>query len=86
MLFEAAHLAARRQHPLNPYRSRICTKQGYKKAVPAIAHRLTRMLYQMWREEEAFDATKLNVVAERRRYSKTYYWRMRKAEEQHAAA
>lgn len=86
MLCEAAHHAARRQNPLNPYWSRICTKQGYKKAVVAIAHRLARILYQMWRKREAFDVTKLNVVPEKRRRSKTYYWRMRKAEEQHGVA
>jgi transposase len=86
MLCEAAQHAARRQNPLNPYWARICTKQGYKKAVVAIAHRLARILYQMWRKRESFDVTKLNVVAERRRYSKIYYWRMRKAEEEHGVA
>jgi hypothetical protein len=86
MLCEAAQHAARRQNPLNPYWARICTKQGYKKAVVAIAHRLARILYQMWRKRESFDVTKLNVVAERRRSSKIYYWRMRKEEEQHGVA
>jgi transposase len=82
MLCEAAHQAASKRHPLNPYWSRICVTKGYKKAVVAIAHRLGRILYAMWRKEEDFDVTKLNVIRERRRCSKIYYWRMRKPEDQ----
>jgi transposase len=43
MLCEAAHSAARPTHPLNPYWVRVCAKQGYKRAVVAVAQRLGRI-------------------------------------------
>jgi transposase len=61
MLCEAAHHAARPQHPLNPYFRRLCAKRGLKQAVVAIAQRLARILFQMWRKGEPFDVNKLNV-------------------------
>lgn len=81
MLCEAAQHAARRDHPLNPYWVRVCSKQGYKRAVVAIAHRLARILFAMWRKEHNFDAAKLNVVAEERTVARTYHWRIRRPEE-----
>ncbi len=82
MLCEAAHQAARPRHPLNPYWVRVCAKQGYKRAVVAVAQRLGRILYAMWRKEEDFDAGKLNVVKQQHTRTRTYYWRMRKPKEQ----
>lgn len=82
MLCEAAQHAARREHPLNPYWVRVCSKQGYRRAVVAIAHRLARILFAMWRKAEDFDVSKLNVLAEQRTIARTYYWRIRRPEEQ----
>jgi transposase len=82
MLCEAAQHAGRPRHPLNPYWARVCAKQGYKRAVVAIAQRLARILYAMWRNGEDFDAAKLNVVEQEHTRTKTYYWRIREPEEQ----
>jgi transposase len=81
MLCECAHHAARRSHPLNPYWVLVCSRQGYKRAVIAVAQRLARILYQMWRKGEEFDVEQLNVVKQRRTVSKTYHWRIRKPED-----
>jgi transposase len=86
MLCEAAQHAARPRHPLNPYWVRVCAKQGYKRAVVAVAQRLARILYAMWRKGEDFDATKLNVVEQEHTRTKTYYWRIRKPQEQFVIA
>ena len=83
---EAAQHAARPRHPLNPYWQRICGRQEYKKAVVAIAQRLARILYAMWRKREDFDATQLNVVEEERIRTRTYYWRLKKPDEQFVVA
>jgi len=48
-------------HPLNPYFSKLAAKRGYKMAVVAVAHRLSRILFSMLRHEQDFDATKLGV-------------------------
>jgi transposase len=66
MLCEAAHQAARPQHPLNPYFARLCAKRGLKQAVVAVAQRLARILFQIWRKGEPFDLNKLNVKAVRK--------------------
>ena len=86
MLCEAAHHAARPRHPLHPYWLRVCAKQGYKRAVVAVAQRLARILYAMWRSEEDFDAAKLNVVEKQHTRTKTYYWRIKKPDEQFVIA
>jgi len=85
MLCEAAHHAARSDHPLNPYWARVCAKQGYKRAVTATAQRLARILFAMWKNGEDFDVNKLNVVADKRRSTKTYYWRIKRPAEQTVA-
>jgi len=82
MLCEAAHHAAKTTHPLNPYWVRVCSKQGYKRAVIAVAQRVARILYAMWRKGEDFDATKLNVIQDRRIHTRTYYWRIKKPHEE----
>jgi len=77
MLCEAAHQAARANHPLNPYWRRIAAKGGYKKAVVAVAHRLSRILFRMWRKRERFDVNQLNVVRDKVVRQKTYYYRFK---------
>ena len=86
LLCEAAHHAARAQHPLNPYFSRICARHGYKKAVVAVAQRLERILFQMWRKKEAFDVNQLNVVPEKHVRTRTVYWRIRRPMEEAVTA
>lgn len=61
ILCEAAHQAARTLHPLRPYFMRIMAKRDRKRAIVAVAHRLARILYQVWKKDEDFDASKLNV-------------------------
>lgn len=61
ILCEVAHLAARKTHPLNPYFARLCAKHGLKRAIVAVAARLARILYQMWRKKESFNIMKLNI-------------------------
>lgn len=61
MLCEAAHHAARKNHPLNPYFKSLCARRGYKMAITAIAHRLCRMLYAMLRDHAEFDIRKLAI-------------------------
>jgi len=61
MLCEAAHHAARKNHPLQPYFRSLCARRGYKMAVVAVAHRLCRMLYAMMRDKTEFDIHKLGI-------------------------
>jgi transposase len=77
MLVEAAHHASAPNHPLHPYFARVCAKSGFKKAVVCVAQRLARILWRMWLNEEDFAIEKLNVVRERRKVSRTYFWRIR---------
>jgi transposase len=74
MLCEAAQHARNPRNPLNPYFMRVCAKHGYKRAVIAIAHRLARILYQMWKRMERFDSGKLNLEhGEYQKVRKMYY-------------
>lgn len=77
MLCEAAQHAARAHHPLNPYWRRVCTKHGYKMAAVAVAQRLARILWRMWKNQEDFDATKLNLVHETHTRTRTLHWRIK---------
>jgi transposase len=61
MLCEAAHHAARPQHPLHPYFAQQCAKHGYKRAVVAVAHRLCRIMFAMLRHGCDFDVSKLGI-------------------------
>ena len=65
VLCQAAQCAAKVRHPLNPYYRKICAKRGSGKAAVAVAQRIARILYRLWRNQEDFDVTKLNVIAER---------------------
>lgn len=61
MLCEAAHHAARPNHPLNPFFASIAARRGYKMAVVAVAHRLCRILYAMLRRKRDFDLSRLGI-------------------------
>ncbi len=60
MLCEAAHHAAKKNHPLNPIFHKLKTQKGYKVAVVAVAHRLARILWSMLKNETEFDAKKFS--------------------------
>jgi transposase len=85
VLVEAAHHAGTPRHPLNPYFTRVASRQGYKKAVVFIASRLARIMYRMWLNGEEFDVRRLNVVAERRERKKVYHYRLRREGERLSA-
>lgn len=78
MLCEAAHHAARPQHPLNPYFARLCAKRGLKQAVVAVAQRMARVLFQMWRKGEPFDVNKLNVKPVRKIKTRTVHYELKR--------
>jgi transposase len=59
LLCEAAHHAARADHPMHPSWKKHMVKSGYKKAVTAIGHRIVRILFSMWKNGQAFDPAKL---------------------------
>jgi len=59
LLCEAAHHAGRSGHPLNALWKRHIIKGGYKKTVTIMAHRMARILFAMWRHNEAFDPNKM---------------------------
>jgi len=84
MLCESRRRRDSRRHPLHPYWVRVCAKQGYKRAVIAIAQRLARILWRMWINQEDFDVTKLNVVPGRR--TRTLHWRIKDPKEKAVAA
>jgi hypothetical protein len=79
VLCEAAHHAARPTHPLHPYWVRLFRKGGYKKAVIGVTNRMSRILFQMWRNGEEFTINKLNIVNERVEVKKTVYYRLKTA-------
>jgi transposase len=61
MLCEAAHHAAHRTHPLNPFFTELCVRKGYKIAITAVAHRLLRIIFAMLRDRTEFDVSKVPV-------------------------
>lgn len=86
LLCQVAQHAAKPDHPLHPYFIRICARSGYKKAVVAVAHRLARILFQMWRKQERFDPSYLNVTYEKKYRKKTVFWHIKKPAKQEALA
>jgi transposase len=84
LLCEVAHQAASAKHPLNPYFTRLMVRQGYRKALVAIAQRLARILYQVWRNEEDFDVRRLNVTPGVHTRTRMCYYRLGKQEERPA--
>lgn len=79
VLCEAAHHAARPTHPLYPYFARLAARKGVKPAVIAVAQRMARILWQMWRQNKTFDAGQLNVESVRKIKSRTIHWEIRPA-------
>lgn len=77
LLCEVAQHAAKPTHPLHPYFVRVAAKHGYKKAAVAIAQRLARILYRLWRDGSDFDPTKLNIERDGRRRTKCATWRIK---------
>ena len=63
---------------------RTTVRHGYKKAVVAVAQRLARILFQMWRKSQAFDVSKLNVVGQHGVRARRVYWRIGQPEKQMA--
>ena len=85
VLVEAAHHASKPTHPLNPYFARLIARQGYKRAVVAVAHRLARILYRIWKDNKPFDVRKLNVVREKRTLKKVVNYRIKTEKERSLA-
>jgi transposase len=63
MLIEAAHQAARREHPLHGVFRKLCARRGYKPALVAVAHRLCRILFALLRDQTEFTAAKLGETS-----------------------
>jgi len=82
LLCEAAHHAANPRHPLNPYFRRIAARHGYKKAVVAVAQRLAKILFQMWRTGQGFDVNQLNVIRARQSRARCVYWQIKETKEE----
>lgn len=81
VLCEAAHSARHVRNPLNPYLKSVTARRGHAKAIVAVAHRMARILFQMWRKNERFDASKLNVVWEPGLVEKKVYYRLNTTKE-----
>jgi transposase len=62
VLCEAAHHASRATNPFNPWWRQICGRSGYLKAMVAVAHRLIRVMYAIWRDGRPFSTELLGVV------------------------
>jgi hypothetical protein len=56
---QAAHHASHPNPPLHPYFAQLCARRGYKLTVIAVAHRLCRIMYAMWRDGRDFDVGRL---------------------------
>lgn len=77
VLVECAHQARRLNHPLQPYFSRLMGKKGRKCAAVAVAARLARILWRMWRDGKRFDVTRLNVERKAKTRSKTTLYQIK---------
>lgn len=62
LLCEGAQQARRIGHPLNPLWRKVCARGGYNKAIVAVAHRLVRIMFAMWRDGRRFDPGKYPAV------------------------
>jgi transposase len=78
LLVELAHQCRRIKHPLNPYYRDLTVRKGKKCAVVAIAARLARILWQMWRKNTPFDVGKLNVIPQRVEKVRVYLYEKKK--------
>lgn len=86
MLCEAAHHASSSRHPLNPYFRKACSRRGYKTAVVNVAQRLARILYQLWKKEEDFDVSKLNVKTEGKLITRRIYYQIKSVDRKSVVA
>lgn len=59
MLCQAAQHARRPTHPFYAMHKRLTAKKGYKVAIVAIAHRLSRVMWAMLKNGSAFDVLKI---------------------------
>ena len=73
---EGAHQARLLKNPLNPYYRKHVVTKGVKRTVVAVASRMVRILYQMWRKLEAFDERKLNVIKQTRTVTKKFQYQL----------
>lgn len=78
LLCEAAHHARNARHPMHPYYARITARLGVKRAVVALAQRLARILFQLWKKGENFDETKLNVQRVKKQKTRTVHYEIKK--------
>lgn len=77
LLCEAAQHASKPTHPLNPYFVRLYARYGRNVAIIAVAQRMARILFQMWRSGQDFDVRKLNVRPVQKVRSRTYYFEIK---------
>lgn len=64
-LVEAAHLIMSKRSPdtaLKRWALRVAARRGKKKAAVALARKLARILFAMWRDGSEFDASKTNAI------------------------
>jgi transposase len=64
-LVEAAHLIMSKRtadSPLKRWALQVAARRGKKKAVVALARKLARILFAMWRDGSDFDASKTNAL------------------------
>jgi transposase len=72
LLCECAHHAAKVDHPLHAFWKRRMVRSGYKKAVTAVSHRMAKILFAMWKNNEKFDPEKLRPVEPVKKPSRNY--------------
>jgi transposase len=77
LLCEAAQHASKPDHPLNPYFIRLYARYGRNVAIIAVAQRMARILFQMWRTGQDFDVRKLNVRPVQKFRTKAYYFEIK---------
>jgi len=61
MLCEAAHHAARPDHPFHRVFTALCARRGYRPAIIAVAHRLCRVLFALLRDGTTFAPARLGL-------------------------
>lgn len=84
LLVEGAQHARLATHPLHPYWARAAARHGVKKANVAIAQRMARILWRVWRDKAGFDLGKLGVVRTSGTIEKKIYYRLKWTEQRGA--
>lgn len=77
-LCEIAQLSGRIYSPFHPYFAKICATKGRNKAIVAVAQRIARILYRMWKNKEKFDISKLNIIREEKLIAKKVIYQLKK--------